>query len=266
MMKSLIQYFRNSRISSFNISECNIKLWCNQRQFALYFEMEENNQARSLWNEIHDDKLVASSIKDLNLSGLELTINDKNLLIFQELTMLDCPNIEKLDISGKELSVSKPIETCWHLYELLENIPLSLIHSVKQIIVENYCLYGVIPSAHYLELKEILIKFENLATLSFGKTWFYPHGTGKEEVLKTCVETLTNLEYINLSNCFIPKDVGLGLSRIIKNRVKKGIQIRVRFYGTSGEGVQKLLSLLSLSKFVYYELDQIESIVTVKKV
>ena len=265
-MNSLIQYFRNSRISSLNISKCNIKLWCNQRQFALYFEMEENNQARSLWNEIHDDKLVASSIKDLNLSGLELTINHKNLLIFQELTMLECPNIEKLDISGRELSVSRPVETCWHLYELLENIPASLVHSVKQMIFENYCLYGLIPSTHYQELKEILIKFENLESLSFGKTWFYSHGTGKEEVLKTCVETLTNLEYINLSNCFIPKDVGLGLSRIIKNKVKKGFQIRVRFYGTSGEGVQKLLSLLSLSKFVYYELDQIESIVTVKKV
>lgn len=265
-MSSLIQYFKNSRISSFNISECNIKLWCNQRQFALYFEMEENNQARSLWNEIHDDKLVASSIKDLNLSGLELTINERNLLIFQELPMLECPSIEKLDISGKELSVSRPVETCWHLYELLENLPISLVHSVKQIIVENYCLYHVIPSTHYQELREILIKFENLETLSFGKTWFYPHGTGKEEVLKTCVEMLPNLEDINLSNCFIPKDVGLGLSRIIKNKVKRGIQIRVRFYGTSGEGMQKLLSLLDLSKFVYYELDQDESIVTVKKV
>ena len=228
--------------------------------------MEENNQARSLWNEIHDDKLVASSIKDLNLSGLELTINDRNLLIFQELPMLECPRIEKLDISGKELSVSRPVETCWHLYELLENLPMSLVHSVKQIIVENYCLYHVIPSTHNQELREILIKFENLETLSFGKTWFYPHGTGKEEVLKTCVEMLPNLEDINLSNCFIPKDVGLGLSRIIKNKVKRGIQIRVRFYGTSGEGMQKLLSLLDLSKFVYYELDQDESIVTVKKV
>ena len=228
--------------------------------------MEENNQARSLWNEIHDDKLVASSIKDLNLSGLELTINDRNLLIFQELPMLECPRIEKLDISGKELSVSRPVETCLHLHELLENLPISLVHSVRQIIVENYCLYHVIPSTHYQELREILIKFENLETLSFGKTWFYPHGTGKEEVLKTCVEMLPNLEDINLSNCFIPKDVGLGLSRIIKNKVKRGIQIRVRFYGTSGEGMQKLLSLLDLSKFVYYELDQDESIVTVKKV
>lgn len=264
-MNSLIRYFRNSRISYLNISECTIKLWCNQRQFALYFEMEENNFARSLWNEIHDDKLEASSIKELHLGGLNLTINDKNMLIFQELSMLDCPSIEKLDISGKELSVSRPVETCWHLYEILENLSPSIVQSVKRIKIENYCINQVIPFTHYQEIKEILMKFENLKSISFAKTWFYPFETGKEDVLKTCVELLKSLEDINLSNCYIPKDVGLGLSRIIKNQVKKGFQLRIRLHGTSGEGVQKLLSMFSLSKFVYYEMDQDESIVTVKK-
>ena len=265
-MNSLIQYFRNSRISSFNVSECTIKLWCNQRQFALYFEMEENSFARSLWNEIHDDKLLASSIKDLNLSGLKLTINDKNLLIFQELTMLECPNLEKLDISGKEQSTSRTVERVWHLYEVLENLSPSIVQSVKHINIENYCLYQVIPSTQHQEMKEILSRFENLESISFSKSWFYPCGTGKEEVLKTCIEMLQNLEDIKLSHCYIPKDVGLQLSRIIKNQVKRGLQMRIRLHGTSGEGVQKLLSMLSLSKYVYYEMDQDESIVTVKKV
>ena len=228
--------------------------------------MEENNFARSLWNEIHNDKLVASSIKDLNLSGLNLTINDKNMSLFQEVTMIDCPSIEKLDISGKNLSVSRPVETCWHLYEVLENISPSIVQSVKYINIENYCLNQVIPSTHYQEMKEILMKFENLESISFAKTWFYPFGTGKEDVLKTCIEMLQNLEDIKLSNCYITKDVGLGLSRIIKNRVKRGFQMRIRLHGTSGEGVKKLLSVLSLSKFVYYEMDQVESIVIVKKV
>lgn len=227
--------------------------------------MEENNFARSLWNEIHDDKLVTSSIKDLNLGGLNLTINDKNMLIFQELIMLDCKNIEKLDISGKNLLVSTPVEACWHLYEVLENLSPSIVQSVKHIKIENYCLYQVIPSKHCQELKEILMKFENLESVSFAKTWFYPFGTGKEDVLKMCIEMLQNLKNLNLSNCFIPKDVGLGLSRIIKNQVKKGFQMRMRLHGTSGEGVKKLLSMLSLSKFVYYEMDQDKSIVTVKK-
>lgn len=265
-MNSLIQYFKNSRITTLNLSESNIKLWCNQRQFALYFEMEERNVARSLWSEIHDDKLVAASIKDLNLRGVSITINDQNMLIFQELTMLECPSIEKLDISGKELSVSRPAETCWHFHEVLENLPSSIMRPVKTIKVENYCLHQLIPPSHYQVLKEILIQFENLETVSFAKTWFYPSSSGKDEVLRTCIETLQNIEHINLSHCYISKDVGHGLSRIIKNKVKRGSHIKIRLFGTSGEGVQKLLSMLSLSKHVYYEIDQDDSIVNVQKV
>ena len=266
LMSSLIQYFRNSRISTLNLSDCDIKLWCNQRQFALYFEIEKKDIARSLWNEIHDDKLVASSIKELNLSGLTLTINERNLLLFQELSMLECPSIDKLNISRKEISTSRLPQTCWHLYDILENIPISIAQSVKNLNLDNHCLYQILPASNYQGMKEILIKFENLETLSFAKTLFFPYGSGKEEVLNTCIEMLPKLTEINLSSCYIPKDVGLGLCKNIKNKVKRGFQIRIRIYGTSGEGLKKLLSLLSLSKYVYYKMDQDENVVTVEKV
>ena len=49
MMQSLRELFRTSRISQLDLSNCTRDLSCNQRQFSLYFELESEERARSLW-------------------------------------------------------------------------------------------------------------------------------------------------------------------------------------------------------------------------
>ena len=56
------QVFKNSRISCLDLSYCQVKLGCNQRQFTLYFEMDDPFKSRSLWHEIHDEKVVSTTV------------------------------------------------------------------------------------------------------------------------------------------------------------------------------------------------------------
>ena len=266
MMQSMIQYFKNSRVSELSLSECDVKLSCNQRQFALYFELEEKHVARSLWNEIHDDKIVASSLQNLNLCGLQLSINQRIMLVYQELSMLDCANMKVLDLSQKTITVNNSENSISHLCDILENLPTSLVASVVDLRLDKYLLYQNVSSMKSQDLKKILGCFINLERLSLSSSWFVPGTSGKEELIKITMDTLPCIEEICLENCHITKDVGLSLCRVIKSKAKRGIPVKIGTKGVTGDGLPKLVNMINPSKFLYSELNQDTEILTINKV
>ena len=80
------------------------------------------------------------------------------------------------------------------------------------------------------------------------------------------MESLPTVEYISLENCYIGKDVGIGLSRVIKNKAKKGFIMKIAVKGCTGNGISKFISMINLSKYVYSEIDYETNVLTVQKV
>ena len=266
MMQGLIQYFKNSRISELNLSDCTVQLSCNQRQFALYFELEDKNVATSLWDEIHDDKIVAASVKILNLRGFQITINQRTMLLHQEISMLSCPNLQVLNLSERNLVLSHVQESGHHLLTMLENLQSNFFQTVTEILLENYILNEFIPLNQMQDFKEYTSRFLKLEKLSFAGCWFLPNEGGREEIIKSCLELIPSLQEISIAYCHLSKDVGINIGRVIKSKAKRGITMKINLEGCSGEGVQKLISMIHLSKFVYSEMDPNTNIMTVQKV
>ena len=266
MMQSLIQYFKNSRVAELNLSECTVQLSCNQRQFALYFELEEKNVATSLWDEIHDDKIVAASVKKLNLSGFQITINQRKLLLHQEISMLNCQNLQILNISERKLMMSQVPETGNHLLNIFDNLQSNFSETVTELLLENHILSELIPSNQIQEFRDCASKFVKLERISFAGCWFLPNEGGREEIIKSCIEFIPSLQEISIAYCHISKEVGVNICRMIKSKSKRGITMKINLEGCSGEGVQKLTSMINLSKFVYSEMDPNSNIMTVQKV
>ena len=266
MMQSLIQYFKNSRVAELDLSDCTVQLSCNQRQFALYFELEEKNVATSLWDEIHDDKIVAASVKVLNLSGFQLTINHRKLLLYQEISMLNCQNLQLCNLSERKLMMSKAPETGYHLLNILENLQSNFSETVTELLLENHILNELIPSNKIQEFRDCASKFVKLERISFSGCWFLPNEGGREEIIKSCLEFIPSLQEISIAYCHLSKDIGVNISRVIKSKSKRGIPMKINLEGCSGEGVQKLTSIINLSKFVYSEIDPKTNIMTVQKV
>ena len=266
LMQAVMEVLRTSRISRLNLSNCSLQLSCNQRLFTLYFELEEENRARSLWQEIHDEKISSAALRDLDMAGLSMTINKKEMLPSQELSMLDCPNIERLNLSARPLDVSQPPCRSLHLWELLENLPLSLVSSVRRLELDNYCLQQNIPPSHLQDTRALLASLSQLRELSLANCWFTAAGGGKEEILKCCLEVTPHLLYLHLDRCYVSKQVAVGMSRVIKTRVKRGATIKISVSGCSGDGIQKMMTSINLSKFVVSELDSATRVLTVQRV
>ena len=269
MMQSLMELFRSSRLAHLDLSECVVQLNCNLRQFALYFELEEQGVARSLWRHIHDDKIVAHSLKHLNLSSLKMFINQRQLLVHQELSVLECDNLEYLNLSNKQLETSKSDHIIFNLLNILENIPSSCLSSLQTLLLENHCLYQMVPANTISELKDCLLQLVNLTSLSLAGSWFVPDTAGKEEVMKMCVEMLPRIETLSVRRCHLDKETGARLSSVIKNKVKKMINhnmMKVDLAECAGEGVEKMISMIDQSKHVIATMDQQSGVLTVERV
>lgn len=258
-MSSIIHYFKNSRVSSLDMTDCVIQLNCNLRQFALYFEMEDENVARSLWNDIHDDNILSYSLTSLKLAGVKMFINQRRLCLFQELSMLQCDKLQLLDLSlckSEDRAVSS-------LTKILSSLSNSLMGSLETLLLNNYCLEQMVPLSALQDMREVLIKFDRLKSLSLAGSWFMAN-EGKEDILKLCAEMLPSLDTLNLSNCYISRETGSRLSRAVKARVKGGTVIKIHVGGCSGEGVNKLVSIIDQSKHVYTCMDHQTSILTIQ--
>ena len=265
IMQQLIQYFKNSRISQLNLSKCQAEISCNQRQFALYFEIEEQDVARSLWNEIHEDKIVSSSLTHLNLRGFQMKINQKLMMVHQEISMIDACNLQYLDISKSEMIIENPPFTAMSLLVMMEPIQEAFSAFIKELKLDNYCLNQATKPHQLQDLKQCLQNLVKLETISFESCWFVMPQLSKEDILKTIVESCPLLNELSVRRCNISKDVGMGLARAIKTRVKNGSMFQINIEATSGEGVDKMISLLNNSKTVFTELNTKTNILTVQK-
>ena len=268
MMQSLIQVFKNSRISCLDLSSCHVKLGCNQRQFTLYFEMDDPCKSRSLWHEIHDEKVVSTTLKSLILRDLKISINSKRMCLHQELSMLSCPNLKNLDVSCSPIFSSDPPDTIFHLFEILSGLPPPIITSLETLTLDNHLLYQHISSSQAPALKELLARLENLTKISFAGGAFVSGTTrqGKEDMIKFCIDNIYGLEDIGLENTHLSKEQGLALSRAVKSKAKRGYTMNIGTKGTTGSGVSKMMTIISLSKFVFSEFDDKTGIVTVQRV
>ena len=267
MMRSLAELFRTSRISQLDLSHCRLELSCNTRQFSLYFEQESEQGARSLWQDIHDDKISSQTLTSLNLAGVQMTINGKELFLPQELSMLDCPKLEVLNLSQRALDLSQPPTKCLHLYSVLENLPPSLLSSVQRLVLEHHCLQQKVPPSQSQELRDLLARLAELRELSLAGSWLTMGETGrKEDLLRLCLEWIPHLETLQLHHCYLSKEVGASLSRILKTRAKKGSRMKIGVRGCCGGGVEKMMTMINLSKFVSCQLDKQTGELTVQRV
>ena len=72
------------------------------------------------------------------------------------------------------------------------------------------------------------------------------------------------VENISLEYCYVSKDVGIGLSRVIKSKAKRGLIMKIAIKGCSGDGISKCISMIKLSKFVFSEFDYETNVLTVR--
>ena len=266
VMQAVMEVMRTSRISWLDLSQCSLQLSCNQRLFTLYFELEEQDRARSLWQEIHDDKISSTAIRHLDMEGFDITINNKQMLLPQELSMLDCPNIEVLNLSARSLDLTKPPGQSVHLRDLLENLPTSLTSSVQRLLLDNYCLYQNIPSSQIPDLREVLARLRQLRDLGLSGCRFSSGGGGKEEILKSCLELIPQLDTLHLNRCHLNRQAGVSMGRVIKARAKRGSAIKIGVAGSGGEGCEKMMTVINLSKFVVSDLDSESGVMTTSRV
>ena len=161
------------------MSNCNLNISCNQRQFALYFEMEEENVAKSLWSEIHEEKIMTSTVHHLNLSGLQMSINQKKMLLHQEISVFEATNLQFLNISQKAKSIEERCkDTIHNLLHVIESLPKSNSSTIEKLLVENFCLHQSIPCSEFQDFKNELSTFMNLTQISFSSCWFYKGKVG----------------------------------------------------------------------------------------
>ena len=267
MMQSLSELWRTSRISHFDLSHCTIDLSCNHRQFSLYFELEAEDRARSLWQDIHDDKISSPTLTELDLAGVKMRINKKEMFLPQELSMLDCPKLEVLNLSQSPLDVTQPPAKCLHLFDVLENLPASLLWSVQRLHLDHHCLHQNIPASQTQEMRNLLASLAELKELSLSGSWLGTGGGGRrEELLKYCLEFCPQLETLQLNNCYLSKDVGASMSRSLKTRAKKGLRMKIGVRGCCGGGLEKMMTLINLSKFVFCQLDSQTGVLTIQRV
>ena len=88
---------------------------------------------------------------------------------------------------------------------------------------------------------------------------------GSVSLTKTPSSYLYNNNLIFLEYCYVSKDVGIGLSRVIKSKAKRGLIMKIAIKGCSGDGISKCISMIKLSKFVFSEFDYETNVLTVQK-
>ena len=178
-MQNMIQYFKTSRISEINLSNCNLNISSNQRQFALYFEMEEENVAKSLWSEIHEEKIISSTVHHLNLSGFQMSINQKKLLLHQEISVIEATNLQILNISKRAKAIEERCkDSIHHLLHVIENLPKCISISLEKLVLESFCFHQSIPCSEVQDLKNVLGSYRTLTGISFSSCWFYKGRVG----------------------------------------------------------------------------------------
>ena len=267
MMQSLSQLFRTSRISQLDLSHCTIDLSCNQRQFSLYFELESESGARSVWQDIHEEKITSPTLTDLSLAGVRMTINGREMFLPQELSMLDCPQLEVLNLSQPPLDLTRPPAKCLHLFDILENLPARLLTSVRRLHLDNHCLHQTIPASQSQELRDLLSRLAQLKELSLAGCWLAAGGPGRrEEMLRYWLDWSPQLDTLNLNYCLLSKEVGLTVGRSLKARAKKGMRMQIGVRGCCGGGLEKMMTMINLSKFVFCQLDSQAGVLTIQRV
>ena len=188
--------------------------------------------------------------------------------IHQELSMIFCPNLKLLDLSHQPILSSKNQAVLYHVQDIFSGLPASVLSSLEELRLENVLIHQYLPSSQNPTLKDILGRFQNLKRLSFAGGAFAA-GTArhiKENMLKFCIENIPNLDEVDLENTHISKDQGVVLSRAVKAKAKKGFTMRIRTKGSTGLGIRKMMTLISLSKFVFSEFSEDSGILTIQRV
>ena len=104
-------------------------------------------------------------------------------------------------------------------------------------------------------MKDLLARLENLLTISFVGGAFVAGSMRqvKEDLLKFCMDNMPILEQMSLENTHISKKQGMALSRAVKAMAKRGFTVKIGTTGTTGQGIQKMMTNISLSKSLFGE-------------
>ena len=88
----------------------------------------------------------------------------------------------------------------------------------------------------------------------------------KEELLKFCMDNMPMLEQISMENTYISKEQGMALSRAVKAKAKRLFTVQIGTRATTGQGIQKRMTNISLSKYVFSEFCDKTGFLTVQRV
>ena len=117
-------------------------------------------------------------------------------------------------------------------------------------------------------MRELLARLENLKEISFTGRAFVTGSMGqvKEVLLNSCMDNMPMLEQMSLENTHISKEQGMALSRAVKAKAKRGFTVKVGTRGTTGQGIQKMMTNISLSKYVFSDFCDKTGLLTVQRV
>ncbi|XP_023323771.1 uncharacterized protein LOC111697867 [Eurytemora carolleeae] len=231
---------------------------CTERQFTLYFESSEDDICTSLWSDIHNEKVVSSTLKNLLLGGFQLFCNQKSLKVYHELCNFQLPALKLLDLSVPDCNSEYDARTSVYpssivlFLDLVSALSTESAKHLEELNIANFLIRNNVCNQQILELKEHMTRFVCLRVLGLKGTKFT---IGKKRGETSSLRTLLSaqkLQEIDLSFTFISREEGISLARTVKDKARKGGQVKIKMEGCCGEGISKFFKILELSKTVLY--------------
>ena len=266
LVSALSTTLGTSRLSSLALEDCSLFVSCSPRIQSLYFQELPGGGARSLLQEIHQERVQCPALRCLNLRGMTAKVEGRSLALHRELELLCLPGLETLDLSSTAPLASCPALGLWQLVAGLSS-------SLKELKLEGHLLQGSLPSlqvsclpnnVHFLLQVSVarghLSHLARLRQLSLGGCGFLGGclggRLGRESVLSLVLDQLPGLEHLGLERVHLSREEGQQLARALKARTKRGAGLEVATRGGTGEGVARVVRNVSQSKHVVAELEQ----------